>query len=580
MRCHEVPASGRRVERSITVMSHKLRGRAWKVGAVASTGAAAFVAVGMATAPSGPGLTSVPTANQRATGYAPASRLAPQLQQILMAQGSDKLENPHGIVSFYGYENDVPSVDDPSLAQMVPTPANPTEAIKTEPDKNTYLVKRDLGGADPAYDYGTHYLYQGHENAAKDASGASLGYLSRINLDADAEHRVTLMATQDTSGAPIATIDGSTWDPFAQRLILTTESASKPTYAATAGYPSTVEDVSGALGRGGYEGVQNDSDGNLWIVEDIGGSSKPGTTAKVPNSFVYRYVPRRPGDLHNGRLEALQVLDAAGQPITLESQTALMAPDQVALHDYGGELDTRWVQVHDTAADGSAPFNANAAAKALHATPFKRPENGAFKPGSRFTEFFFTETGDTNATSPENGDPATGAGGAGGWTSIQRLVQASPSAPTGKLSLLYRGNQAHAGFDNATFLSRDKLAVVEDAGDTLHQQRDALDSGYVLDVATQYSDAANQPVRWLAEGRDASATIDAANAGFGKNDGDNELTGLLVSDGDPAPSAVLGARVPVVFSGGWRWFYTQQHGDNRTYEVVASSRDQAGRGGS
>ncbi len=50
-------------------------------------------------------------------------------------------------------------------------------------------------------------------------------------------------------------------------------------------------DVSGALGRGGYEGIQDDSDGNLWIVEDIGGAFKGATTAKVPNSFVYRYVP-------------------------------------------------------------------------------------------------------------------------------------------------------------------------------------------------------------------------------------------------------------------------------------------------
>jgi hypothetical protein len=96
---------------------------------------------------------------------------------------------------------------------------------------------------------------------------------------------VTLLATKDTTGAPIATIDGSTWDPFAKRLIFTTESPSKPTYAATPGAPSTVEDVSGALGRGGYEGVQNDSAGNLWIVEDIGGATKPGAAvAKVPTA--------------------------------------------------------------------------------------------------------------------------------------------------------------------------------------------------------------------------------------------------------------------------------------------------------
>ena len=59
-------------------------------------------------------------------------------------------------------------------------------------------------------------------------------------------------------------------------------------------------------------------------------------------------------------------------------------PDQVEDHGYGNELDTRGVIVHDTATDGDLPFNANLAAKAARATPFKRPENGLFRPGSKF----------------------------------------------------------------------------------------------------------------------------------------------------------------------------------------------------
>jgi hypothetical protein len=526
----------------------------------------------LADPPHSPSLSDVPGANQRAAGYAPASRLSVELQQIAVAQGATKLENPEGIVSFYGYENDTPSADDAALPQMLPTPQNPAEAQKTEPDKNTYLVfDRGLDGADAHYDYGTHFLYQGHENAARDAAGARQGYITRINLDADAAHRVTLMATKDTSGKPLATIDGSTWDPWAHRLLLTTESTSAPTYAATANYPSTVEDVSGALGRGGYEGIQNDADGNIWIVEDIGGPNKAGTPARQPGSFVYRYVPRHPGDLHHGRLEALQVLNDSGRPITFESQAALQAPDQVLDHSYGHELDTRWVTVHDTAADGTTPFDANAAAKTAHATPFKRPENGLFRPGSKFRAFYFDETGDTNATSPENGDPDTGAGGAGGWGDVQLLTQKSPSAMTGKLKLFYRGNRAHTGLDNTAFLSRDKIAFVEDAGDTLHGQRNALDSGFAFDVTKDYSRPGDHPVRWLAEGRDASATIDAANGGFGKNDGDNELTGTHVSDGDPGVGGILGAKAPQLFHAGWRWFYTQQHGDNPTYEVISAT---------
>jgi len=402
-------------------------------------------------------------------------------------------------------------------------------------------------------------------------AGAKQGYITRINLDADTTHRVTLMATHDTAGNPIATIDGSTWDPFARRLLFTTESASSPTYAATASFPSVVEDVSGALGRGGYEGIQNDSRGNLWIVEDVSGPFKQGTTARQPNSYVYRYVPKEPGDLQNGRLQVLQVMNA-GHPVTFETQATLRAEDQVALRTYGLSFDTKWVTIHDTAIPGNTtPFNANTAAKAAQGTPFKRPENGVFRPGTGFREFYFDETGDTNATSPENGDPVTGAGGAGGWTSIFKLVQRDPSADQGTLSLFYTGNQSVAGLDNVQFLSRDQLLAVEDAGDTLHAQRKALDSGYVFDVTIDYSRGA-QPIRWLAEGRDPSAAIDSAIGGAGKNDGDNEITGVHVSDGDPSTHGILGAKVPRVWQDGWRWFWSQQHGDNLAWEVLPASR--------
>jgi hypothetical protein len=516
--------------------------------------AAIFVTVGLASSSSGPALTGVPNANTKADGFAPASVLSPELTQTVVAQGSTKLENISDLTSYYGYDNDV--LNAAGEPQMIPTPTTPDEAQKTEPDKNTYLTFRHgLNGADRNYDYGTHFLFQGHE-----AGAGGAGYITRINLDADAAHRVTLLATEDVDGNPLATIDGSTWDPWAERLLFTTENSEAPTYAATPGYPSTVEDISGALGRGGYEGIQNDSDGNIWIAEDVGGANKPGTTARRPNSFLYRYVPGHRGDLENGVLQVLQVLNRDGDPITFESQEAMNSPDQLALHTYGESFRTRWITIHDTATDGDDPFDANALAKAAHGTPFKRPENGLFKPSSGFTQFFFDETGDTNATSPENDT-------AGGWTSLFRLAQKDPSADTGRLSLFYKGDEEHAGFDNVAFLSRNAISFVEDAGDTLHTQRNALDSGYVLNVTTDYSKPGNRPLRWIAEGRDPSATLDSANGGFGKNDGDNELTGIHVSDVDPGTHGILGAKTPNLADPHWRWFYTQQHGDNPTYEV-------------
>jgi hypothetical protein len=526
------------------------------LGALALAVTAVLVAVAGATPPSGPSLTGVPKANTRSPGYAPASVLSPELQQVAVAQGSTKLENPSALTSYYGYDNDV--LNAAGQPVMVPVPSSGgKEAHKTEPDKNTYLVfKKGLTGADPSYNYGTHFLFQGHEGGVGGA-----GVITRINLDADAAHRVTLLAAQDANGKPLATIDGSTWDPWAKRLLLTTENASAPTYAATPGYPSTVTDVSGALGRGGYEGIQDDSDGNLWIAEDIGGANKPGTKAKQPNSYLYRYVPASPGDLAHGKLQALQVLNEANEPITAASQEVVNSPDQLALHTYGKSFATRWVTIHNTATDGNAPFQALPLAKAAQATPFKRPENGAFQPGSHFKRFFFDETGDTNAESVENAK-------AGGWGSIFELSQKDPSANTGTLRVFYNGNEEHAGFDNVTFLSRNAITFVEDAGDTLHGQRNGLDSGWVWNVTLDYGKAANRPLRWLAEGRDPSATLDADNGGFGSNEGDNEITGVLVSDGDTGTDGLLGSEAPELGNCKWRWFYTQQHGDNVTWEVL------------
>jgi hypothetical protein len=588
---------GARIRKEIQVI-RRTQAVALAAGAAIAAGAV-FVAAGSASPSSVAALNNVPTANTKSDGFAPASKLSVQLSQVVVAQGSTKLDTTSGIASYYGYNND--TLNSANQPVMVPTATNPTEAHKTEPDKNTYLTfKKGLSGADPNYNYGTHFLFQGHEGGTQTGctnpvGSTSCGYITRINLDADAAHRVTLLATQDATGNAIATIDGSTWDPWAERLLFTTENTAAPTYAATPGYPSTVTDVSGALGRGGYEGIQNDDDGNLWIAEDIGGSNKPPagsdtctntnpppvpgpplcTVARRPNSFIYRYVPAHKGDLANGKLQVLQVLNSAHQPITFESEAALNNPDQVALHTYGNTFQTKWVTIHDTATDGTAPFNANTLAKTplpTHTgnvgTPFKRPENGVFRPDSDFKQFFFDETGDTNANSPENNT-------AGGWGSIMKLTQSDPSADTGKLSLFYKPDGAHSSLDNVTFLSKSIVTFGQDMGEGLHTQLNALDSAFTWDVTRDYSDPVNQPVRWLAEGRDASATLDgsASPTGFGKNDGDNEITGIYVSDGDPGKGGILGEKSPNLNNDKWRWFYTQQHGDNPTYEVIFNGGD-------
>src|SRR5215475_7463257 len=163
--------------------------RMQRIRAVCLAGALAASSAGAAP------ITGVPNANQRATGYAPAHQLSPELRQAPVAQGSIAVENPSGIVTHYGYENDVASPDNPSFPEMVPIGTPAVEAQKTEPDKNTYLVLHGQRGADSHYDYGTHFLFQGHEGGANLGGSVRQGYITRINLDADSAHRVTVMAS-------------------------------------------------------------------------------------------------------------------------------------------------------------------------------------------------------------------------------------------------------------------------------------------------------------------------------------------------------------------------------------------------
>ena len=90
-----------------------------------------------------------------------------------------------------------------------------------------------------------------------------------------------------------------------------------------------------------------------------------------------------------------------------------------------------------------------------------------------------------------------------------------------------------------------------------------------LQVADSSMTTAVKPV--LAQGRDASATLDSglgSSAGNGfRNDGDNEITGIHIADGDPTINGILGAKRPRPFRAAWRVCYTQQHGDHTTYAI-------------
>jgi len=493
----------------------------------------------------------VPSANP-AKG-APANLLANGFGLHVIARGVDPLENQTSIYTTYGYLEDN---------------EEPLSRTRTEPDQNTYLSTNfNPGGPTAGYDYGTHFLIQGHEN------GSNKAYLTRVNLDVEEpSHRITLLNSADAAGLTgLSSIDGSAYDPFNGQLLFTSEAGNSGAVVATplrwtGTTPSALQFLNGSMGRAGYEGVVVDSLGEVYLVEDTGGSNvvDNGTTTKVkqPNSFVYRFVPAKKGDYSKGKLQALQVT-AEGAPIVFHDRAVdptgatedALGPQIQKLHS-GATLSAKWITIHDTATDGTASFDANAAAKRAEATPLKRPENGKFVPESGFKSFVFNETGDTD----KEAGLYPGAAAGGSWGAYLRIDMPKAGLQTGTVKTIVLGDETHNSYDNITFLDEDTFLSTEDRGDTLHDQLGVLDSIWSYDLGKSYSSIQADAKRLVALGRDPEASQ--------SNREDNEPTGIFVSDGDTSVGGLLGAEDPGS-QDGVRIFFTQQHGANSTYEVVA-----------
>jgi hypothetical protein len=524
-----------------------------------------------------------------------------------LARGTDALENPSGPITHYGHLND----------RLDPASGGSGFATRTEPDENTYTATPfNAGGPDGSFDYGRHYLFQGHENGSNNKGQSTnnttgtptsgQAYMTRINLDVPRNdpHRITLLTGADSQGTTgLTRVDGSIYYPFSNQVLFSQEGSGTTGGIVAAplrwaGNSPGFTSLYGVLGQGGYEGIHPDENGNLYIAEDIGGSatsvdpnnSNGSKKAKNPNSYIYKFVPTDRTDLTaGGKLYALQVSinghnltygshgGNAGNttPCTGSATTGNGTPefcdtwanDQVDLHTPGKAYKVTWVQVHDTVANGTAAFNANAAARTAGATPFLRPENLVFAPETQWRSFIFDETGDTN--NDANSVPGLAARGAYG--TLMR-VDLAPDKNSGTISPFVIGDAAHSSFDNVMFSDSYTLLAAEDRGETLHQQLNALDSIWSYDMAT------GSAKRLLAQGRDPSATADASHvppdSGASKspstfqNDGDNEPTGVFVSDGSISAAQILGWKDPGV--PGNRTFFTQQHGDDVTYEITAN----------
>jgi hypothetical protein len=480
----------------------------------------------------GPITTSVPNARQRIG--TPSSVIADGFVLTRVVDGNFALENPTGVYTKFGFLSD---------------------GTLTEPDENTYLVfGSNPGGPTQGYNYGTHFVFQGHEN------GGGRAYITRVNLDvSDPAHKVTLLTTPDpvTGLTGFSSIDGSTYDPFTNTLLFTQEAGtSGGVIQVTSSWPPVVSTLYGIIGRGGFEGIHPDDLGNLLIIEDAGGTfvnvdpNDPNSpkTARQPNSFVYRFIPYNTADLsQGGKLQALRVT-IDGTPVVFNANDPVgdtFSTAQLKLHTPGTSYSVDWVTVHDTAVNGFTSFGANAAAKAAGATPFKRPENAQFFPGSGFLTFFFDPTADTDADAGNT--PALAARGS--WGSIFR-VDLAADRNTGTISIFVLGDANHASFDNLTFADDHTLLAAEDRGDTLHKQLNKLDSVWAF-----ATDGSAAPRRFVALGRDSLSLSHGE---------DNEPTGLHVSAGGTSAADLPGTLNNLTNS---RGFLTRQHGTNQLWEI-------------
>ena len=487
--------------------------------------------------------TGVPAANQHVG--TPATVVDPDFQLKLIATGTDALENPNGVITKFGL-----------LSTNVPT----------EADENLYLVlDHNPGGPTPGFDYGRHFLYQGHEN------GSPFAYVTRINLDVPrgSQQRITLLTPGDSTGnTGFGSIDGDAYNPFTNTLLFTQEAgASGGVIQITIDWPVQVNTLHPFLGRGGFEGIKLDDKGNIYMIEDVGGTTShtPAfNNGRQPNSFVYRYLPNNPSRIEDGgRLQALQV-SIDGQPIVFGGTTPaavdadISSTAQLKLHTPGTSWPIRWVTIHTSNAGDTAPFNANAAAKTAGATPFKRPENMAWLPGS-FQTFFFDPTGDTDQIAGENSFLQA----RGSYGSIFRVDlrengngDGQANADDGQISLFFLGDHEHNSFDNLAFANEQQLLAAEDRGDTLHGQLNTLDSVWAFDVHANNK----KPIRFIALGRDASSVTRGE---------DNEPTGVFVSNGSIGTKHMLGTSENLNNA---RGFFTMQHGDNNVFEFVRTKK--------
>ena len=254
----------------------------------------AFVAATSASPPHEPDLTSVASANTRAAGYAPSSKLSVELAGQVVAQGATPAREPDLADRLLRLRerrrqrrrpDEAADGADPGRRQTRHRRLSRTRTRTSRSSMRCTARTRN-------YYYGKRFLYQGHENATS-VNGVKQGLITRINLDADPAHRVTLLATTDSERCGDQHDRRLGLGPLGREADLHDRERERADLRGDAGLsrPRST-DISGALGRGGYEGVSLDSEGNVMDPRGPKRRQQAGHDREGPEQLP---VPLRPG---------------------------------------------------------------------------------------------------------------------------------------------------------------------------------------------------------------------------------------------------------------------------------------------
>ena len=529
--------------------------------AAACSVAIVVAATGSAWSNDAPDLSNVATANTKSVGYAPASKLSVELRQTAVAQGSTKAESPSTAGLVLRLRQRHPqcgrrAADAPQPRRGRPRPTRPSPT-------RTPISSSGTGCPAPTrrYDYGTHFLFQGHEagspglhHAHQPGRGRRAPRDGARDQGRDRRRRsrrsTARPGTRGRSGS-CSRRRTSTPRPTRRRRATRRTSRTSPARSAAAATRAS------RTTRTGTSGSSRTSAARTSRARRRGSrtASSTATCPKHPGDLAERQAAGPPGAErlagdadHAGVADAAQLArPARAAHLRLELQDAV---DHDPRHRVGRQ---RAVQ-REHAREGEGRH-------AVQAARERRLPPGLGLPRVLLRRDRRHERDQPRERQRRRLDVRLEADAEG---PVRQTTAGSRSST--------RATRPTRASTTSTFLSREPDRVRSRTRATR-----CTASGTRSTPATCSTSRATTRSRGTsrcagspraATRRQRSTRRTAASA---RTRATTRSQASYVSDGDPSVHGILGAKVPRLFHDGWRWFYTQQHGDNVTYEVIPAN---------